>query len=118
MTEAKPRISEANQSDILTTLADLLKIASDENRLSIISLLREGELCVCKIYDALELSQSLVSHHLAILRSYNLVNDRREGKWVHYSLNKETLRKFNDLYLAVFDAEKVETRKADVEPCK
>ena len=110
--------SRDSQFEILSTLGNRMRIISDENRLKILFLLKNGELCVCKIYDALNLSQSLVSHHLAILRAYNLVNDRREGKWIHYSINKETLRKFNDLYLAVFDADKVETRRTSYEKCK
>ena len=118
MTEVKQSIFETHQSDMVATFADLLKIVSDENRLRILFLLRDGELCVCKIYDALELSQSLVSHHLAILRSYNLVNDRKEGKWVYYSLNKETLEEFNTLHQAVFNVEEVETSRADVDPCE
>ncbi len=107
MTEARQSMFSAHQSNIVAALADLLRVISDENRLRILFLLREGELCVCKIYDALELSQSLVSHHLAILRSYDLVNDRKEGKWVYYSLNRETLEKFSNLHQAVFNMKNV-----------
>jgi len=118
MVKIGEKVPVNSQFDILNALAELMKIVGDENRLKILFLLRNGELCVCKIYDALNLSQSLVSHHLAILRAYNLVNDRRDGKWIHYSINKETLKKFNDLYLAVLGADKVETGKTDPEPCK
>ena len=103
--------AESTEFEIVTNIGNWMKILSDETRLKILFLLRNGELCVCKIFDALNLSQSLVSHHLAVLREHNLVNDRREGKWIYYSINKETLKKFNDLYMAVFDVDKVETRR-------
>ena len=73
--------------------ANLFKALSESVRLRIVSLLlRRGELCVCDIVDALELSQSVVSRHLAYLRNNNLVETRREGVWVYYQLFKaETL---------------------------
>lgn len=53
-------------------------------------LLREsGELCVCHICTALEVSQPTISRSMALLREANLVNDRRDGKWVHYSLSPD-----------------------------
>lgn len=66
----------------------LFKTLSDETRLSIVMLLREsGELCVCDICAAMGESQPKISRHMAILREYGLVSDRREGKWVHYRLS-------------------------------
>ncbi|HKN05272.1 MAG TPA: metalloregulator ArsR/SmtB family transcription factor [Buttiauxella sp.] len=66
----------------------LFKTLSDETRLSIVMLLREaGELCVCDICAATGESQPKISRHMAILREFELVTDRREGKWVHYRLS-------------------------------
>jgi len=66
----------------------LFKTLSDETRLFIVMLLREsGELCVCDICAAMGESQPKISRHMAILREYGLVSDRREGKWVHYRLS-------------------------------
>jgi ArsR family transcriptional regulator len=64
----------------------LLKALAHETRLQILSLLIDGEVCVCKIMDKLELPQSTVSRHLAILKSAGLLEDRRDGTWIHYSL--------------------------------
>ncbi|MEW6189406.1 MAG: metalloregulator ArsR/SmtB family transcription factor [Actinomycetota bacterium] len=76
---------------------------ADENRLKILSLLlNRGELCVCKIIDELDLPQSLISHHLAILRDIGLVNSRRKGRWIHYSINTKTLEELNAKYLTLF----------------
>ena len=49
----------------------------------------DGELCVCELIHALNLSQPMISRHLALLRDSGLVTDRREGQWVYYSIKKE-----------------------------
>jgi ArsR family transcriptional regulator len=64
----------------------LFKALSDETRLRIVALLSHGELCVCHLEDALDLSQPKVSRHLAILRMAGVVDHRREGTWVYYRL--------------------------------
>ena len=69
------------------SLAALFKTLSEPVRLRIVYLLLEkGELCVCHLVDTLELSQSVVSRHLAYLRNNGLVTTRREGVWVHYRI--------------------------------
>lgn len=118
MIKSDQQISKEPSLENLTILCELLTVIANESRLKILTLLLNGELCVCKIYDALELSQSLVSHHLAVLREHNLVNDRRDGKWIYYSINKETLGKLNNLYLTLFDVSRVKTGKADNQACK
>jgi ArsR family transcriptional regulator len=68
-------------------LARHLRLLGDENRLRIFSLLTKAEMCVCEIEDVLELSQSLVSNHLAALRRAGLVTGRRDdedARWVFY----------------------------------
>ena len=66
----------------------IFKALSDETRLRILVLLSERELCVCQLESALRLSQTKVSRHLTVLRNVGLVNDRREGLWIFYSLAK------------------------------
>lgn len=73
---------------------DMLKIfkaLSDETRLRIIKLLEHGELCVCDIVAAFDMSQPKVSFHLAALKSAGLVKDRKEGKWMHYRIDDADL---------------------------
>jgi len=67
-------------------IAKIFKALSDETRLRILSLLTVGELCVCDVMAVLQLPQSTVSRHLAYLKNVGLVDDRREGIWMHYSL--------------------------------
>lgn len=69
----------------------LLKALADERRVRIVLLLAGGERCVCEIQDQLDVSQSLLSHHLRTLKDAGLVNDRREGRWVHYSLDRDAM---------------------------
>ena len=66
----------------------LFKILGDQTRLDIVLLLKaSGELCVCDIYTALNLSQPKTSRHLAMLRESGLLLDSKQGKWVHYRLS-------------------------------
>ncbi|HLO88589.1 MAG TPA: metalloregulator ArsR/SmtB family transcription factor [Nostocaceae cyanobacterium] len=60
---------------------------SDPLRIGIIELLRQRELCVCDLCDALDVSQSKLSFHLKTLKEAHLVNSRQEGRWIYYSLN-------------------------------
>jgi ArsR family transcriptional regulator, arsenate/arsenite/antimonite-responsive transcriptional repressor len=70
-------------------LTKLFRALADETRLRIVALLSHGELCVCHIENALELSQPNVSRHLGILRMANIVDARRDGTWVYYKLAEQ-----------------------------
>ncbi|MCW8932580.1 MAG: metalloregulator ArsR/SmtB family transcription factor [Gammaproteobacteria bacterium] len=68
----------------------LFSALSNEIRLRCLMLLQlEGELCVCELTHALDLSQPMISRHLALLRKTGLVNDRRAGQWIYYRINPE-----------------------------
>jgi|SRR5579862_3595241 len=64
---------------------------SDETRLEIVERLLGGERCVCELTDDLEAAQSRLSFHLKTLKDAGLVTDRRDGRWVYYTLNAATL---------------------------
>ncbi|MHB0867029.1 MAG: ArsR/SmtB family transcription factor [Thermoleophilia bacterium] len=66
--------------------AQLFKALSDDTRLRILGLLLEGELCVCDLVAILGLPQSTVSRHLSYLKHSGLVDDKRQGVWMHYQL--------------------------------
>ncbi len=74
-------------------LLSLFKALSDETRLRILKLLENGELCVCHLVAAVDMSQPKVSFHLKALKDAGLVKDRRQGKWMHYRLNESDLFK-------------------------
>ena len=68
----------------------LTKALADQTRLRVMMLiLAKGELCVCDLTDALEVSQPKISRHLAILRDSGLLQTRKAGLWVFYSLHKQ-----------------------------
>jgi ArsR family transcriptional regulator, arsenate/arsenite/antimonite-responsive transcriptional repressor len=75
----------------MNDLVMIFKALSDETRLRIIRLLDEGELCVCDITAALDMVQPKVSFHLSTLKEAGLIKDRKQGKWIHYSLNEKDL---------------------------
>ena len=66
-----------------------LKAAGDPTRTRILKLLEARDLCVCQIQAVLRLAPSTISKHLAILKASGLVDDRKDGRWVHYALASE-----------------------------
>ncbi len=73
--------------DAATAASRRAKALADPTRLTIAAALREGgELCVCDLAWVMERAENLVSHHLKVLREQGLVESRREGKMVLYSL--------------------------------
>ncbi len=72
-------------------LTTIFKALSDETRLRIIKLLEQCELCVCDITAALDMVQPKVSFHLSTLKEAGLIKDRKQGKWIHYSINDKDL---------------------------
>jgi len=69
----------------------LFKALADETRLRILKLLEVREMCVCEVMVALVLTQPTASHHLGILENAGLVKNRKEGKWVFYSIANHKL---------------------------
>lgn len=95
-------------------LLSLFKALSDETRLRIVKLLAEGELCVCHLAAAVDMSQSKVSFHLKVLKEAGLVKDRRAGKWMYYRLDESDLFK-RLLFLSVAERVREEEVAADRE---
>jgi ArsR family transcriptional regulator len=75
----------------------LFHALSDETRLRILERLRSGERCVWDLTEALEAAQSRLSFHLKVLKDAGLVNDRREGRWMYYTLDREALAEAAEL---------------------
>ena len=65
-----------------------LKALADETRLQIVEMLVDGELCACKIQEKFNFTQPTLSYHMKILTDCDLVNGRRDGAWMRYTLNK------------------------------
>lgn len=86
---------------------------SDPTRLEIVMRLTSGERCVCELTDALDAAQSRLSFHLRVLKDAGLITDRRDGRWVHYSLNREAIESARE-FLAFI---KPRARRVKVECC-
>ena len=78
-------------------IAKICKALGDVNRVRIIKMLTSGELCACKILDALAITQPTLSHHMKILADCSLVSVLKEGKWSYYKINCETFSKFKSI---------------------
>lgn len=74
------------QEEELYDLAELFKVFGDSTRIRILFVLFEAEVCVCDLAEALNMTQSAISHQLRILKQSRLVKSRREGKSIFYSL--------------------------------
>jgi ArsR family transcriptional regulator len=85
----------------LARAAELFHALSDETRLGILEMLREGERCVCELQDELDAAQSRLSFHLRVLKDSGLVTDRREGRWSYYSIAPDALEQVHDLAIAM-----------------
>ena len=75
-----------NGENVLSEMEKLFLALADKTRLRLLNLMREDEICVCFFTEVLGESQPKVSRHLAYLRNAGIVSTRREGKWMHYSI--------------------------------
>ena len=95
-------------TDLARAVAALrFRALGDETRLRILEQLVGGERSVSDLIVLLDIGQSLMSHHLRILRQAGLVVDRREGKWIHYSLAEPALASCR---LALYEMEPMRAR--------
>ena len=84
-------------------LARIYKVMGDPKRLQILNMLSEGEKCACQLQVAFNVSQPTLSHDMKQLCQSGLVDSRKEGKWVHYSLNREKLELVAAATAAILD---------------
>jgi ArsR family transcriptional regulator len=89
--DLKKLANKIMNAEIAAKKGKVFKALADEIRLRILSLLATREMCVCEVMVALDLTQPTASHHLGILENAGLVKDRKEGKWVFYSLSDPSL---------------------------
>ena len=78
--------------EVLYELADLFRVFGDSSRIKILYALHDSELCVQDLANAVQLSQSAVSHQLRVLKDSKLVRFRRDGKTVYYALDDDHVR--------------------------
>lgn len=81
----------------LKKAVSLFHALSDETRLALLDQLKGGERCVCELTDAMNAGQSRLSFHLKVLKDAGLLRDRREGRWMYYSINPEAIEEFQEI---------------------
>ena len=83
---------------------EFCRALADDTRQRILVMLLEEELCVGDIVDAFHISQPTISHHLGVLKQFNLVISRKEGKQVFYAINRDNVVECCGQLMAKFDA--------------
>jgi len=79
-------------SKIHSENAKIFKAFCDDTRLMVLELLQDGEKCACVLLEKVNVKQPTLSHHMKILVESGIVNARKEGKWMYYSINEENGR--------------------------
>lgn len=93
-------------------LIQVMKALSDETRMRILNLLKDGEMCVCEIEAVLDISQSNASRHLTKLTTAKIVDYYKVNKYVYYKINEDTIKEFP------FINEIIRKHAANLEQCK
>mgnify|MGYP001144289282 CR=1 FL=1 len=75
-----------------------MKALGDETRIKIFDMLSGGELCACDILEDFHITQPTLSYHMKILCDSGLVNSRRDGIWIRYSIHEEALELVKNLF--------------------
>lgn len=89
--------NNSEQGDV-GKIYEFLRVISDKNRLKILCILQNNSKCVCEIFENVGISQKLASHHLGQLKRIGLLNEKREGNFIRYSLNKKVIREYKKIF--------------------
>ena len=105
----------------LTDMTQALKALADPTRLRIFVTLMQGIQCNCELSGGLDLSLSLISHHLRILRQVGLVDavrDENDGRWIYYSINQERLDEIAGALAQLLDSRQIQPRQPTCGPVR
>ena len=97
---AIPLVREPIGESAVAGLAQVFKALGDPVRLRLVSLIgahQGGEVCVCELTDAFDLTQPTISHHLKVLREAGIITSERRGTWVYYRLEPAVLDRMGAL---------------------
>ena len=100
---AIPLVREPIDEAAAARLAQMFKALADPVRLRLVSLIgahQGGEVCVCELTEAFELTQPTISHHLKVLREAGIIDSERRGTWVYYRLEPAALERMGALLTA------------------
>jgi len=100
---AIPLVREPMDETAAAGMAQVFKALGDPVRLRLVSLIgahQGGEVCVCELTEAFDLTQPTISHHLKVLREAGIITSERRGTWVYYRLEPATLDRMGALLTA------------------
>ncbi len=110
---------ESTPSTDMQQLAEWLKVLAEPKRLLILNLLMAGVHCNCELGEFLDMTPSLISHHVRALREAGLVEMERDildGRWIYYSVNENALQALNDTFGAFFSPARIQPRRPNCGP--
>lgn|SRR5574340_260332 len=87
--------------------AELFHALADLTRLEILDELKDCERCVCELTDQLQAGQSRLSFHLKVLKEAGLIQDRRDGRWMYYTVNAEVIAELDEFMASFKQSRKV-----------
>ncbi|BCJ94709.1 transcriptional regulator [Anaerocolumna cellulosilytica] len=79
-------------------MVEIFKALSEESRLRILSLIWDGELCVCEIESCLKMTQSNASRHLSVLKRCGILNSYKNAQWTYYRVHKDFIQENKELW--------------------
>lgn len=82
--------------------AKIFKAFCDASRLKILDMLKDGEKCACMLLEEMQITQPTLSHHMKYLCESGIINYRKEGKWMHYSINIENLNYAKEILISFY----------------
>lgn len=92
--------------------AAMFKAFCDENRIRILQMLCSGEKCGCNILEEMKVTQPTLSHHMKILCDSGVVVGRKEGKWMHYSISEEGVKRMVEIIGQLTDVQVGEKKQS------
>lgn len=82
----------------LSRMVDIFKALSEQNRLRILSLLLEDELCVCEIITCLKITQTNASRHLTALKKCGILENYKQAQWTYFKISEEFIKNHEELW--------------------
>lgn len=98
-----PCCTDIHSTKELTETIEFLKVISDDNRLRILCLLKDGEKCVCDIWQYLDIAQNLTSHHLKVLKNAQLIRSRKDGVKIFYALETKEISRYKKILQSILN---------------
>ena len=88
-------------------IALVFKALGDENRIRILKALHDGEKCACRLLEELSITQPTLSHHMKILCEAGIVTERKDGKWMRYTISCEGVCRVRNLMKTLLSSEHI-----------